>query len=312
MWLTEWRAISARIAALLDAGTFLLSTNVSDKLTNSEIRREENNGARSPARYILDAVSILGKNANSTGDTLQHFFESHGRKLPDGPEACLRKFVKETRSQFGHPKDLAGITAVITALASFRAEFEYLIADTEAVAKSLVMRAFTHLQSSIVADELVRKRWRKAFNDGENACERLGACQLLLHGIWAFKASAEGARTDLVLGETTWDEPRRVSQGLVLTEWKLVHGENEHDAKAKAAYEQAKLYSERPPAGFEVRSTRYLVLVSQQRLEKTPPKIVADVTYEFHNIAVAPENPSQDARKSASRKKSHSNGRKTT
>jgi hypothetical protein len=303
VWMTEWRAISARIAALLDTARFLLSTNVSDEITSAEILREKNGGDTAPARYILGAVRILGENAKDTGGILQRFFQSQATQLPDAPRACIRRFVEATRFGFGDPNHLAGMTAVIAAFASFRAEFEYLIADTEAVAKSLVVRAFTHLQSSIVADELVRNRWKQAFKHGETACERLGACHLLLHGIWAFKASTEGARTDLVLGETTWDEPSRVSQGLVLTEWKLVRGENTRLPKAREAYKQAKLYCQSPLAGFEVTSTRYIVLVSQERLEIPPAKIEGDVTYEFRNVAVAPKSPSQDARKTAKSKK---------
>jgi len=264
---------------------------------------ERTGGETAPPRYILGAVKIVGENAKDTGDILQRFFDWQATQLPDAPRSCLRKFVQETRFAFGQPNHLAGMTALIAAFASFRSEFEYLIADTEAVTKSLVARALTHLQGSIVADEVVRKRWRKAFKGGETACERLGACQLLLHGIWSFKASAEGARTDLVLGETTWDEARRVAQGLVLTEWKLVRRESERVAKAREGYEQAKLYCAGPLAGFELTSTRYIVLVSRERLETPPPELVEDVTYEFRNVAVAPKSPSLEARKVARSKR---------
>src|SRR3989442_569356 len=40
----------------------------------------------------------------------------------------------------------------------------------------------------------------RAFEAGVPACESLGACHLLAHSVWAFKTSAEGERTDLVLG----------------------------------------------------------------------------------------------------------------
>ncbi len=67
----------------------------------------------------------------------------------------------------------------LTALTEFRAEFEYLLADTEALARSLVDRAFIHLQRSLVVDPGLRGRWQKAFGAGEAACERLGAVHLL-------------------------------------------------------------------------------------------------------------------------------------
>jgi hypothetical protein len=89
---------------------------------------------------------------------------------------------------------------ILLKLDLFRAEFDHLLLDTEAVGRSIVRRAFAHLQRSIVADSDFRQKWQKAFGGNETGCEKLGACHLLLHGIWAFKAYAEGERTDLVLG----------------------------------------------------------------------------------------------------------------
>ncbi len=109
MWMTEWRAISGRIAGLLDAGKFLLSTKVSDEITSAEVSHEKNSGDTAPARYILGAVKILGRNAKVTGDVLQDFFDSQASQLPGGPRACLRTFVEETRFGFGHPDRLAGV-----------------------------------------------------------------------------------------------------------------------------------------------------------------------------------------------------------
>jgi hypothetical protein len=190
-------------------------------------------------------------------------------------------------------------------LLSFQAEFEYLVSDSESVTKSLVGRAFVHLQSSIAADPKVRQSWIDAFDRGEPACERLGASHLLLHGVWSFKASAEYARTDLVLSEpcTDWDEPRRAAQGLVLTEWKRVVGPDQTDKKADEAFTQAKLYCEQPLAGFEVASVRYLILVSKKRLLPMPEARVRNsVTYEYRNVAVDPDPPSIEARKAEDRR----------
>lgn len=122
-----------------------------------------------------------------------------------------------------NPDQPIGLFAAISLLLAFRAEFEYLVSDNESVTKSLVARAFVHLQSSIAADQKVRGSWIEAFESGEPACERLGASHLMLHGVWSFKASTEHARTDLLLSEprTNWDEPQRAAQGLVLTEWNV-------------------------------------------------------------------------------------------
>jgi hypothetical protein len=180
-------------------------------------------------------------------------------------------------------------------LASFRAEFEHLLADREIVTRSLVVRAFTHLQRSIVADEAIKRRWQEAFEYGEISCEQLGACQLLSHGIWAFKTSAKGERTDLVLGvplEVT-DDVRRAADALVLTEWKLVREPRELLTKAEEAYRQAKRYNEGIFGGFELASRKYLILVSRDRLEMPGPLKEKEATYEYRNVAVSLSTPSR-------------------
>jgi hypothetical protein len=244
---------------------------------------------------------MLSQGANKVWEALQTFFESHGDHLPDAPKACLRSFLKEGRYAFGGPEHLAGMTARITSLACFRSEFEYLIADAEAVTMSLVVRAFTHLQSSIAADRTIRERWLQAFDDGEPACERLGACHLLLHGVWSFKAFGQRARTDLVLGErrNNWDEPRRAATGLILTEWKRVVGEDRKEVEAKGAEarREAENYCAEALAGFEVVSTRCVVLVSKRRLALPNTVIENGVSYAHFNVAVNPETPSKNARR---------------
>jgi hypothetical protein len=309
VWMTQWRAISARTAALVDAGAFFFKTNDRDD---------------------YGVADILIKNAGATVSNIRRFLELYGAQLPDGPRACLQLFLEDCaerfkldseNSAFGTASSFSGVTAALTSLASFHAEFEYLIADTEAVARSLVVRALIHLQCSIVADDLVRERWGRAFESGEPACESLGACQLLAHGIWAFKASATGQRTDLVLGEPLdITEVRRASQGLVLTEWKRVYAEGDLASKADEAYEQAKRYVEGVVAGFEVASRRYLVIVSKDRLDVPGQRREGEVTYEYRrqrsnidcsrdrscacwlNIAVAPSTPSRGARAAVARR----------
>jgi hypothetical protein len=90
-------------------------------------------------------------------------------------------------------------------------------------------------------------------------CEKLGAAHLLLHGIWAFKVSATGERTDLVLGEKLEITPQveAASEALVLTEWKCVRKPGELDHKINEAFSQAKIYSVGVLADFELASRRY-------------------------------------------------------
>ncbi len=111
-----------------------------------------------------------------------------------------------------------------TALAAFRASFEYHISDHSFTARRLSERAFIHLERTIMVDESARLRWQTAFNDREEAVERLGAVHLLQHGIWAFKADAVGGRTDLVLGEPLTDLARAecAAEALVLVSEKAI------------------------------------------------------------------------------------------
>ena len=94
--------------------------------------------------------------------------------------AC--RFFKRYQDAFaglcppGQPRASAynGSVAVYTYTAAFCAEFDYLISDTTEMIHSLTVRAFLHLQRTIVADIAVAEKWQKAFKDGERACERLG------------------------------------------------------------------------------------------------------------------------------------------
>jgi hypothetical protein len=61
--------------------------------------------------------------------------------------------------------------------------------------------------------------------------------------VWAFKANAEGARTDLILGEPFKDaEAERASDGLVLTEWKHAKTANTTMMRLDDAKQQAAKY----------------------------------------------------------------------
>jgi hypothetical protein len=155
---------------------------------------------------------------NSVGAPSDPRCDRWGAVLPGQAKSSLERFCQpgQKGELFGDSNAHLPATSLFSAVASllsFQAEFEYLISDNESVTKSLVLRAFTHLQSSIAADPRTRESWVHAFDTDEPACERLGASHLLLHGVWSFKASTQHARTDLVLGEPfrDWDEPRRAA-----------------------------------------------------------------------------------------------------
>ena len=279
MWLDEWRAISARIQALLDAGAFFL---------------------RTPDSEMHNASDQVILNAHATVEKIRDFNDAYHQELQAVQQECISRFLKRYSDDLRSPRatvtGFSGVTSAVTYLASFRGEFEYLTKDATQVARSFVARAFTHLQRLLVADEQTRRIWQDKFAQGETACEALGACHLLLHGIWAFKTSAAGERTDLVMSEPLdigSGEIQRTSMGLVLTEWKIVRDRTELAAKLDGAYQQAKRYRQGILAGFEVASPRYLVIVSQDRIRVPEPKAEQDVTYEYRNIAIAPAAPSK-------------------
>ena len=154
-------------------------------------------------------------------------------------------------------------------------------------------RAFSHLQKCIIADDEIQKRWAAAFAKGETACEKLGAAHLLLHGIYAFKVDATGARTDLVLSQPIVNEEVfQVAEGLELTEWKKVSATREVSKQAASARKQAAHHAAEPLAGLELTAYIYIVLVSEGRIEELENVVENGVTYRHINIAVKPEAPS--------------------
>ncbi len=139
-------------------------------------------------------------------------------------------------------------------------------------------------------------KWTDAFEQkGEVECEALGAVHLLMHGIWAYKTSATGERTDLVLGTHLVVDERVVesAQGLVLTEWKLVGKNLAPDAQARAAKSQAARYAEGILAGFELKSDRYLVLVGKDEFTAPADEIVDGIRYKVIPIILNRKPPSK-------------------
>jgi hypothetical protein len=135
----------------------------------------------------------------------------------------------------------------------------------------------------------------RAFTDGEVACEKLGAVHLLLHGIWAFKIDAAGARTDLVFQEPAGDfiAAQRYADGFVLTEWKKAVEESQSGQRFEEARLQARRYAQGPLGATELTGYRYAIVVS--RLQMEIPKDIREggIIYRHINVAVAPRVPSR-------------------
>jgi hypothetical protein len=228
---------------------------------------------------------------------IRTFRQTHGGAIPTTAAAALDRFLTESGplladkqlDNFGHT------AACLTALSRFRAELRYQLTDRSASMLRLTERALLHLQRSIVADSDVRRKWKEAFEAGETSCEQLGAVHLLLHGIWAFKTSAAGERTDLVYGEpvTNAEGELAAAEALVLTEWKLVRNLSELPDKLHLAEAQARLYSRGVLGGVELGDSRFIIVVSSDRLSLPGDTEENGVFYRRRNVAVAPSPPSR-------------------
>ena len=141
---------------------------------------------------------------------LESFRDQFRQLLPPAALATIDKFIKNTS---GLIRDTSGtpdarqerVWAILVLLAAFETEMSFNLSDVQESIRAHSERAFSHLKRSIVVDAAFRNKWQEAFKKGEVECEKLGAVHLLLHGIWAFKVNAAGARTDLVFQEPAGD-----------------------------------------------------------------------------------------------------------
>lgn len=279
--LDQWERIAIRIRGLSGATMALWE---GAKLQGSDYYGLTNNWLIPSAKDLIAEIEA--------------FLSSHDADL--GPAALgslttgLDRLRVLTSSNAGGGIPLTA--ALLAGLMALESEVSFHLHDFDTSVRPAAERAFLHLQRSLVVDAEMQKRWLSAFDaTGETGCERLGGVHLLLHGIYAFKTSAEGERTDLVLGDQlSIDSVLRHSvSALVLTEWKVAHSAAEVLSKFQQAQKQARRYSKGILAGFELHHFRYLVLVSKDYLPIPGDMLVEGVTYRHVNIAISPMSPSQ-------------------
>lgn len=285
-WLDEWRALSARIQGLLDAGMFFFSAQHTSSADDREVKRK-----------------ILLRTAEKIINDLAGFKDNCVSILPTPAYDCIDRLINDVAEMIRlRPDTWQAVSGdcqfALTSLAAFRSEFDYIVSDNQAVVRRITERAFIHLQRSIVADLVVRDKWEKAFNEREDRCEQLGAVHLLSHGIWAFKINAQGGRTDLVMNEPlpNFSQIESAADGLVLTEWKLVRAETNLTNKIESARRQAGIYSTGVLGGIELANYRYLVMVSEHSMKMPDDDVVDTIRYRHINIAVVPQTPSVTAK----------------
>lgn len=281
-WHSEWAAIAARIEGLISAGHFFI---------------------RAMGIVSSDSYNVtehhLGKEAKEILASLRSFLDAHHAAIPPEAAATLARFLESYGAAIMDEKvkGLDGLKLRVTSLAAVRSSVQYHLSNFESITHKRVERAFLHLQQTIVADDTAKERWNAAFSKGEVACEKLGAAHLMLHGIWAFKVSAEGGRTDLVFGDKLNDAQRisSAADGLVLTEWKIVKDERDSESIANTARDQTRHYAAGILSGIELSHYRYIVLVSPEQLPQLPDIEDGSTIYRHINISVQPLVPSRAA-----------------
>ena len=179
-------------------------------------------------------------------------------------------------------------------LSALRIPLDNHLRTTEEPRRRLVERAFLHLNRTLSVDQPTRDAWREAF-EYEPDCEKLGALHLLGHGIYAFKAEAGTGRTDLILNDALVEDDVKNVEAMALTEWKCVRDANELAASARTAKEQIERYANVELLGFELRTHRYAVLVTEQAMRLPADELIGAVHLHYINIVINPERPSVQA-----------------
>lgn len=278
----QWKALSSRIRGLMQAAHLharFLAIGSGDPYGAGKHLREQSDD-------VLSALIVFrDRFRDELSSTALASIEKHLAKIGD--------MISDTSGGPGAKKER--VWAALVRLSAFETEMSFILSDAQETIRTRSERAFSHLQRLIVADSTFREKWDRAFKEGEVSCEKLGAVHLLLHGIWAFKVNAAGARTDLVFQEPAGDltDVQRYVDGIVLTEWKKADPDADAAYQFEQARNQAQHYAEGVLAGSELTGYRYAVVVSRRQVS-LPDDLRADgVVYRHINIAVEPLTPSR-------------------
>ncbi|MBI3074431.1 MAG: hypothetical protein HYY84_20150 [Deltaproteobacteria bacterium] len=284
--LDDWAKIRARVEALKETQRIVFGT-FSD-------RRSDDIGAAQ--NVILPEADAILKAMKEF--TAQWATSPGSLGIQDIVGEVARAFAKRSQQNVA-PSTVPGAAYSTAILVNAAARIDFLLDAVDFRAVPIVERAFAHLQRSLIVDTALRDRWQAAFHS-ETECEALGAIHLLAHGIWAFKANAEGERTDLLLSGTVGPaDARSTGSYLALTEWKVVRDGDDPKKKRGEAREQAQRYAQSALAGLELERTRYLILVSKKQVA-VQDEVVGQITFRAINIAIERELPSVEARTTGS------------
>jgi hypothetical protein len=249
------------------------------------------------------AGKFLREQCGALVQSLEQFRHDFAGSLPSAAITRIDHFLGTSLVQAAKDTstDQRAARGALVGLAALEAEITFLLAGRQEQIRARSERALLHLQRLLAVDLDVSAKWKKAFNTNEMACERLGSVHLLSHGIYAFKVDAAGARTDLVFNEPPPDLlPVQGVDGLVLTEWKIAKDAKAAIAAVGEARVQADLYSQGPLAGLELRSHRYIIVVTPKELPSgtlgPDDHTAVGVIYRHVNIVIEPKVPSKAAK----------------
>jgi len=232
---------------------------------------------------------------------IREFLENCRQSLPGEIVKELEEFLKTYSQEYEKQQggDECHMVKLATCLSCLRTQVAFLASSPERQAVKLVKRAFRHLQWSIATSGQMRKEWKAAFNKGEAYCEKMGATHLLSQGIWAFKAGAAGAETDLILRglSATDPAPEKEADFMLLTEWKLVKNPEKRPVVTETAIKQAALYSGGIVHGIEIATHRFIVLVSENETAEPNSVERGGIMYHIISLAVSPPTPSVAAKR---------------
>jgi len=247
------------------------------------------------------AGTFLREHCGALVQSLEQFRHDFAGSLPSAAIARIDHFLGTRIVQAAKDakaEQVGAARGALVALAAFEAEITFLLAGRQEQIRARSERALLHLQRILAVDPDVSAKWKRAFEKNEVACERLGSVHLLSHGIYAFKVDAVGARTDLVFNEPPPDAMlSQAVEGMVLTEWKVAKDAKDANAAVRAARIQADLYSQGALGGLELRSHRYIIVVTPKELPSgtlgPDDRTAAGVIYRHVNIVIEPEVPSK-------------------
>ncbi len=278
----QWKALSSRIRGLMQAGQLhaqFLAVREGDPHGGGKYLGEQ-------SEAVLSALNVFR-------DRFRQELSPTALASIDNHVASIDGVISGTGGGAGFNRERVWVALV--QLCAFEAEMSFILSDAQETIRTRSERAFSHLQRLIVADPAFRDKWDRAFEEGEVACEKLGAAHLLWHGIWAFKVDAAGARTDLVFQEPAGAlvDEQRYSDGIVLTEWKRMNPKDNAEERFDQARSQAQRYAQGLLAGSELTAYRYAVVVSRQQVSVPDDLTEGGVVYRHINVAVDPRTPSR-------------------